>query len=190
MYESDHGYGPPATQKEVVIYKGGWGFRLPDQHRALLNRDGSTVSVSTPDRGGIYYVDRVDETEDEFRIHVGDQYSGHGLSNLPTRYPFPSIDDELSRLTSDYNARRAAATPDAPVGWAQGASYDSHTNWLAGRNQEDATRDGITLRPSCCVASNGLDLVRLKTRLDLVRTETIHVSHAESEWGLSVPHTL
>ena len=131
--EPERGFVAPQTDKEIVVYRGGWGFRLPAQHTIRLNQEGELVAVSMPQRGGTYPLERVEETEDEFQVYVGPggPSSGHALGDLPTEYPFPTIDEEIERLRlawigaglreTDFNA------------WAQGASWDSHTTAIRAR---------------------------------------------------------
>lgn len=90
-----------------MIYRGGWGFILPDQHNAEVTADGRSVSLSLPDRGGTYVLERVDDAHpDERRIYVapGGPSSGLALRDLPREYPFPTIDDELNRLRARWEA--------------------------------------------------------------------------------------
>jgi hypothetical protein len=93
--------------KQVVIYRGGWGFILPDQDVAKVSEDGQSIQLSTPDRGGTYTLERVDDSDpDELRIFVapGGPSSGHSLRELPKEYPFPTINIELHRLRARWEA--------------------------------------------------------------------------------------
>jgi hypothetical protein len=121
-------FAAPNTDKEVVAYRGGWGFRLPEQHQIQLSADKRQVSLTVPDRGARYHVDHIDDAGDEFRVHVGPKLGGHALGDGEPEYPFPLIQHELDRLKREYlelggDWQRAEA-------WAPGASYDDHTSWL------------------------------------------------------------
>jgi hypothetical protein len=123
----------PRTAGEIVIYRGGWGFRLPAQHRVSIDEEKQLVQLSQPDRGGIYELQQVDETASEFRIQVGDPYGiSHATGTTePPGYPFPTIDDELARLRA---AWKSAGLPEHEFeAWAQGATYDSHTTHIRAR---------------------------------------------------------
>lgn len=127
MSESERGFVEPQTDKEIVVYRGGWGFRLPSQHTILVNEGDRLVAVSMPQRGGTYTLERVEETGEEYRVHLaaGGPHSGHVLGDLPAEYPFPTIDEEIERLRLAWiNAGLRETDFNA---WAQGASRNSHT---------------------------------------------------------------
>lgn len=68
--EPERGFVEPQTDKQIVVYRGGWGFRLPDQHTVRVNEVDGLVDVSMPQRGGTYTLERVEETDEEYRVHV------------------------------------------------------------------------------------------------------------------------
>lgn len=117
----------PVTDKEIVVYRGGWGFRLPEQHTIHLNLTDNLVEISMPQRGGTYVLERSEETEDEFRVYVGPggPLIGHAIGDLPAEYPFPAIDEELERLRHAWIAAGLRETDFNA--WAQGAGWDSRT---------------------------------------------------------------
>jgi len=130
-----------SSAKQKVIYRGGWGFILPDTDRVDISDDGRSVSLSTPDRGGTYELERVDDSDpDELRIYVapGAPSSGHALRDLPQEYPFPAINVELDRLRARWEAAGGPrgndpGDRDAQLKWqafeasAPGDSFDSRT---------------------------------------------------------------
>lgn len=131
--ESERGFVEPQTDKEIVVYRGGWGFRLPAQHTVQLNEIDGLVEVSMPQCGGAYTLERVEETDEEYRVHVaaGGPHSGHALGDLPVEYPFPAIEEEIERLRRAWISAGLRETDfDA---WAQGASWDSHTSAIRSR---------------------------------------------------------
>ncbi len=92
---------PLETPKEIVIYRGGWGFRLPDQHAVSINAEDAHVDLHMPQAGGVYELERVEETDDELRVYVrpgGPLVSTAMGTTIETGYPFPTIDEELERL--------------------------------------------------------------------------------------------
>jgi hypothetical protein len=92
---------PLNTPKEIVVYRGGWGFSLPDQHEVSINADDGHVDLHMPQAGGVYELEGVEETDDETRVHVapGGPIVGSAMgTTIPTEYPFPTIDIELQRL--------------------------------------------------------------------------------------------
>jgi hypothetical protein len=130
---SEPGFVAPDTDKEIVVFRGGWGFRLPEQHSIRVNEVDRLVDVSMPQRGGTYALDRVEETSDEYRVFVasGGPFSGHAVGDLPAEYPFPTIDEEIERLRISWiNAGLSETDFNA---WAQGASWDSHTSAIRSR---------------------------------------------------------
>lgn len=126
--EAERGFVEPQTDKEIVVYRSGWGFRLPDQHTIRVNGVDRLIDVSMPQRGGTYTLERVEETDEEYRVHVaaGGPHSGHALGDLPAEYPFPTINEELERLRLAWLAAGLRETDFNA--WAQGASWDSQTS--------------------------------------------------------------
>lgn len=127
------------TEKEVVVYRGGWGFSLPQQHTVRVNSKEGLVSVHMPQRGGTYSLERIEETGDEMRVYVapGGPIVSSALGDLETGYPFPTIDVELDRLRTRWERAGGARYEDRIHGdpgtrqkfesWAQGEGYDEHT---------------------------------------------------------------
>lgn len=130
------GFRAPATEKAIVIYKESWGFRLPDQHMVHINEVDRLVELATPGRGATYHLERVEETEAEYRVYVGGPYGiSHGMSLTgPTEYPFPTISEELDRLRAAWRGADLRETDFNS--WAQGASHSSHTGYLRTRIRE------------------------------------------------------
>lgn len=123
MSSEEAGFAPPETTKEVVIYRGGWGFRLAARHDIRLNLEHRLVGLHIPDRGATYHLEAIDETDDEYRIHVGRPFGiGHGD---PAEYPFPTIDVELNRLRNEW--MRLGGTAEEFNAWGAGDDYDSKT---------------------------------------------------------------
>jgi hypothetical protein len=134
------GFAPPVTDKEIVVYRGGWGFSLPEQHSVRINQLDRRVSINTPQAGGIYRFERSEEVGDELRVFIGagGPEMGHAVGlGVPTAYPFPSIGEELDRLRSRYEGaggapihepmNPGAAARQAFEGWAQGDDWDAKT---------------------------------------------------------------
>jgi hypothetical protein len=128
------------TDKEIVIYRGGWGFSLPRGHQVRVDPAGEYVSIRLPQAGGIYHLERVAEVGDELRVYVGGQIGGSALHDLPMEYPFPTIDVELQRLRvrleqaagSAWEEDRTCGAPGPSVrqqfeAWAAGENYDQKT---------------------------------------------------------------
>jgi hypothetical protein len=124
-----------------VIYPAavGWGFRLPPQHTLTVNQALGLAYLATPGYGSGYRLDRFEETEGEVRIHIGaatNDAHAIGVGRVPDlrAYPFPRIQDELQRLTTEL-VNLGGSQQEASA-WAQGTSYDSHTAWLRARIRE------------------------------------------------------
>lgn len=123
-----------AAQKEIVVYRGGWGFRLPRSHRLHLRED--MVSIGIPDGGGTYVLEKVEETDDELRVHVGAELArsstGVGEVMQPIRpYAFPTLDVEIERLKADW--LDAGGDESEFRAWAKSGdgtdeSYDDYTS--------------------------------------------------------------
>lgn len=127
--------------RDIVIYPrdASWGFRLPAQHTVTVNHDQSLVYLATPDHGSGYGLVRVEESEDEVRIHVEvatNDAHAVGIGQVPTlrAYSFPQIQHELERLKTELV--NFGGTEQEANAWAQGASYDSHTARLRERIRE------------------------------------------------------
>jgi hypothetical protein len=116
----------------------GWGFRLPDQHRVLLDREAQMVVLAIPDRGAFYKFEGIEETGEEYRIKVGEQTFGSwgaaSLDFVEEAYPFPTIDVELMRLRADWD--NLGGDPQEFEAWQQrdelggDETYDSKTSRL------------------------------------------------------------
>jgi hypothetical protein len=135
-------FKPLDTGKEIVLYRGGWGLSLPDQHTVRVNTKDGLVSIRMPQRGGTYSLEQIEETEDELRVHVarGEPIVSSALGNLETGYPFPTIDVEIDRLRARWDAAGGARYEDRIHGdpgtrqkfeaWGQGEGYDEHTTQM------------------------------------------------------------
>lgn len=127
--------------RDVVIFPrgAGWGFVLPEQHTVTVNQEVRTVYLAIPDHGSGFALDRVEETPGEVRVFVGaPNADAHavGTGQVPPlrEYRFPNIEEELQRLkTTLVNSGGRAQEAEA---WAQGASYDAHTERLRARIRE------------------------------------------------------
>jgi hypothetical protein len=127
------------SDKEIVVYRGGWGFSLPEQHTVHINGAGTQVAVNMPQRGGTYGLECIEETPDELRLYVaaGGPSSSHALGNLEASYPFPTIDVELDRLRARWERAGGARYEDRMQGdpgtrqkfeaWAAGDDFDEKT---------------------------------------------------------------
>jgi hypothetical protein len=104
--ESRNAFRPIEATKEIVIYRGGWGFVLPEKHSVAI--DGSRhVMLDMPQRGGTYHLAWLDDSDtEELRVHLGpgDPLIGHALGDLEAGYPFPTIAQELDRLRNRWDA--------------------------------------------------------------------------------------
>lgn len=85
--------------KRTFIERGGVEFELPEQHSAkwIELQGARCLSLHTPQQGGWYYVESVDEETDRVVVHLGDftgDATGIGTTGAeifePTGYPFPS----------------------------------------------------------------------------------------------------
>jgi len=137
-----HDFTPVETEKEIVIYRGGWGFSLPDQHTVRINEAEKLVSVHMPQRGGTYSLERIEESDDELRVYVasGGPIVASALGELETGYPFPTIDVELDRLRARWERAGGARYEDRMHGdpgtrqqfeaWAAGDDYNTKTSQM------------------------------------------------------------
>jgi hypothetical protein len=127
------------TEKEVVVYRGGWGFSLPDQHKVKVNESDRLVRLEMPQARGTYPLDRIEDTGDELRLYLG---AGGPLQAFESErigpgYGFPTIDDELVRLRARYERAGGAGRADVMhsgrvarqqfEAWAQGDDWDAKT---------------------------------------------------------------
>lgn len=134
----EHATSPLDDDRDVVIFPRGadWGFRLPEQHTISISEERNVVYLAIPDHGSGYGLERTEETDGEVRVYLGFPTSdAHaiGTGHVPPlrAYSFPQIQDELERLKRDLvNLGGSLREADA---WAQGASYDSHTERLRAR---------------------------------------------------------
>jgi hypothetical protein len=133
------------SEKEIVVYRGGWGFGLPHGHEVRIDPAGQYVSIHMPHGGGIYELQRVEPVEDELRVYVrpGGPIMGSALKDLPMEYPFPTIDVEIDRLRARIQAAagpaweedRMRGAPGPSIrqrfdAWARGEGYDEKTTRL------------------------------------------------------------
>jgi hypothetical protein len=96
------------TPKDIVVYRGGWGFLLPKGHTVRVNRANDRAELNTRDGGGGFYeLERIDDTDpDELRLFV----APGGLSSTPIPagrndegYPFPTMKVEIDRLRARWD---------------------------------------------------------------------------------------
>jgi hypothetical protein len=127
--------------RDVVIYPrgGDWGFQLPEQHTVTINEEQNLVYLAIPDHGSGYRLERIEETPGELRVYLGlptDDAHAIGTGRVPAlrAYSFPQIQHELERLKTDL-VNLGGSRQEAEA-WAQGASYDSHTERLRARIRE------------------------------------------------------
>ena len=131
----DHATSPLDDGRDVVVFPRGssWGFRLPDQHTITVQPEGRFVYLATPDHGGGFDLDRVEEDAGEVRVFLGAETShAHaiGVGSVPPlrAYAFPRVQQELDQLKAEL-VTIGGSEKDADA-WAQGASYGSHTEAL------------------------------------------------------------
>lgn len=135
--------------KESVVRRQGstWGFTLPEQHTIEVDESNGNVAISTPGEGSDFRLDRIEETDDEVIVYLGDELGRHGPAAVvgegeplpPARgYPFPEIQDEIQRLRSRWiQAGGAGADFDA---WAQGDDWETYLRRMRRELREvDAT---------------------------------------------------
>lgn len=137
----EHARSPLDDGRDIVIYPhgAGWGFRLPAQHTVTVNPDQNLAYLAIPDHGSGFSLAGVEETEGELRIHLGVATSdAHaiGTGRVPSlrAYSFPQIQHELERLKTELVS--LGGSEQEANAWAQGASYDSHTERLRERIRE------------------------------------------------------
>jgi hypothetical protein len=145
---ADEDLAPLETEKEILVYRGGWGFSLPDQHTVRVHEKGNMVSVHMPQRGGTYSLERIRETDDELRVFVapGGPIVAGSVGHVEPGYPFPTIDEELQHLRTRWEQAGGASLGDRIHGdpgarqqfeaWAQGDDYDAKTTRM-----RDAVRE-------------------------------------------------
>jgi hypothetical protein len=137
----EHATSPLEDGRDIVVFPAGatWGFRLPAQHTITVNEDLGLVYLATPDHGSGYRVERVEESEGEVRVRIGaptDDAHAVGTGRVPAlrAYSFPQIQDELARLKTELV--NSGGSEQEANAWAQGASYDSHTQRMRARIRE------------------------------------------------------
>jgi hypothetical protein len=54
----------PTIHNEIIVYRHGWGLRLPERHELHLSDDRQLVSLAVFDRGSTHRVERIEETDD------------------------------------------------------------------------------------------------------------------------------
>lgn len=80
-------------EKERVVCRGDWGLALPKDGTLEVQEHGVVLLVSRRGgRGASYHVVSTDETDEEYRVHVGDMALGRD------EYPFPTFEQEMQRL--------------------------------------------------------------------------------------------
>ena len=119
--------------KETVVKRGSWAFTLPEQHRIRLSEDAGLVSISTPSRGSTHHLREIIEDEDEVVVVLGSEVTRSAVGTgeeitEPTGYPFPTIDEEVARLTQRLIG--AGGDPQRIQAWAAGEDYDSHLRFI------------------------------------------------------------
>jgi hypothetical protein len=131
--------------KETVVRRRGstWSFHLPRTHRIELDIESAQVTLSTPHDGSVYELARIEETNDEVIVKLGDEIVGHssgvGDSVPPPGYRPPEIQDEFERLRGRWTS---AGLPQQELdAWAQGASYESHLREIRRRLREHETAE-------------------------------------------------
>jgi hypothetical protein len=91
------------TSKEIVIYRGGWGFLLPNGHAVRVNGTRDRAAFDTREGGGGFYgLERIDDADpDELRLFVapgGPSFTHAVTGQSEEGYPFPTMKVELDRL--------------------------------------------------------------------------------------------
>src|SRR5437763_1144194 len=102
----------------------------PARVRLAMNVARRLVEAVSAGRGGFYIVERISQTDDEYRISVGGPTlgnvgPGNTLDLVAEEYPFPTIDVELERLRNEW--MRLGGTAEEFNAWAPGDDYDSKT---------------------------------------------------------------
>lgn len=128
------------TEKEIVVYREGWGFSLPSSHTVKVNGRERLVQLAMPQAVGTYPLDRIEETDDELRLRVGagGPLIASASGRVGPRYDFPTIDVELARLSARYERAGGAGRADVMhpgrlarqqfEAWAQGDDWDAKTS--------------------------------------------------------------
>ena len=99
----DDRFNPIETAKQVVVYRGGWGFLLPNGHTVRVNRANDRAELNTRDGGGGFYeLERIDDAHpDELRLFVGPgspSSTPASAGQSDAGYPFPTMKVEIDRL--------------------------------------------------------------------------------------------
>ena len=105
----DEQFNPIETSKEIVIYRGGWGFLLPNGHAVRVNGARDRAAFETRDGcGGFYGLERIDDADpDELRVFVapGGPSPTEAVAGLNDEgYPFPTMKVELDGYEQDGSA--------------------------------------------------------------------------------------
>ena len=99
----DEQFNPIETSKEIVVYRGGWGFLVPNGHAVRVNGARDRAAFDTREGGGGFYgLERIDDTgPDELRVFVapgGPSPREAVAGRNDEGYPFPTMKVELDRL--------------------------------------------------------------------------------------------
>jgi hypothetical protein len=118
--------------KEQIVRRGGWGFPPLAFHGHVIDQvdadEGLIHLRAAGGAGGTYELLGVTETDEEVIYEVGAEKGSHSVGRQPLGYPFPTIDQELDRLTTEW--ANAGGERQEFEAWRQGASHDSHTTEL------------------------------------------------------------
>ena len=129
------------SDKEIVVYRGGWGFVLPEQHQVSVNEAAAHVDLHMPQAGGVYDLEGVEETDDEVRVYVGagGPHVGSALGNIPVGYPFPEIQHELDALRGRMIRASGTRYTDRVHG-ARGPTHEQQFDaWASGEDLDEKT---------------------------------------------------
>ena len=78
------------TTKTVVVYHGNQSFPLPAEHEAKIGKKERHVSLHAHERHGTYALDRVEQTDEEYRIYLASSELHPDADSSEQGYPFPS----------------------------------------------------------------------------------------------------
>lgn len=122
--------------KETAVRRPGasWSFALSPGDEIRIDRDAGTVSLEAPDQGTTWYLDGIEETDEEVIVKLGSEMVTHGPTAIGDArievigYRLPEIQDEFERIKQRW---LAAGLPEQEAhAYAQGSTHEDQLAML------------------------------------------------------------